>query len=173
MAKCWRWYIPIIHSDKGSRSYRDADKSLARPGRKQARKHVRGARFQQNRDERRHQVSFLVRLRTHQHPCSMTIAGLHIDLSLKVRLYVYLCLQFCRSRSGVAEDFILLGNNIMTRGKRIPTYRNNAISSSSQRVDVVSKLRNRIARWSSILPKDRFVKKAIPLFDSTCNRIAV
>ena len=30
--------------------YRDADKFLARPGRKQARKHVRDARFQQHRD---------------------------------------------------------------------------------------------------------------------------
>jgi len=39
-----------------------ADKSLARPGRKQARKHVRRrARFQQNRDANCHQVSFPAR----------------------------------------------------------------------------------------------------------------
>ena len=40
-------------------SYRGADKSLARPGRKQARKHVKGrARFQQHRDASCHQVFF-------------------------------------------------------------------------------------------------------------------
>ena len=39
-----------------------ADKSLARPGRKQAGKHVRRrARFQQNRDANCHQVSFPAR----------------------------------------------------------------------------------------------------------------
>jgi len=37
--------------------YRGADKSLARPGRKEARKHVRRrARFQQHRDASCHQV---------------------------------------------------------------------------------------------------------------------
>ena len=42
-----------------NRFYRGADKSLARPGRKQARNHVRDARnFQQNRDASCHQVSF-------------------------------------------------------------------------------------------------------------------
>ena len=35
-----------------------ADKSLARPGRKQARNHVRDARFQQHRDASRQQVLF-------------------------------------------------------------------------------------------------------------------
>ena len=40
-------------------SYRGADKSLARPGRKQARKHVRRrARFQQHRDASCHKVFF-------------------------------------------------------------------------------------------------------------------
>ena len=33
-------------------TYRGADKSLAQPGRKQARKHVMDARFQQHRDAR-------------------------------------------------------------------------------------------------------------------------
>jgi len=43
-------------------SYRGAGKSLARPGRKQARKNARRrARFQQNRDASCHQVSFLTR----------------------------------------------------------------------------------------------------------------
>jgi len=37
-------------------TYRGADKSLARPGRKQAQKHVRDARFQQHRDASCHQV---------------------------------------------------------------------------------------------------------------------
>jgi len=36
------WYRNIIESE--SSNYRDADKSLARPGRKQSRKHVRDAR---------------------------------------------------------------------------------------------------------------------------------
>ena len=41
--------------------YRDADKSLARPGRKQAQKHVRDEReFKQNRDASCHQVTFLL-----------------------------------------------------------------------------------------------------------------
>ena len=38
--------------------YRDADKSLARPGRKQARNHVRDARFPQHRDASCNQVFF-------------------------------------------------------------------------------------------------------------------
>jgi len=39
--------------------YRGADKALSRPGRKQARKRVRGrARFQQHRDSSCHQVFF-------------------------------------------------------------------------------------------------------------------
>ena len=39
--------------------YRGADKSLARPGRRQARKHVKGrARFQQHRDASCHQAFF-------------------------------------------------------------------------------------------------------------------
>jgi len=42
--------------------YRGADKSLARPGRKQARRHIRRrARFQQHRDASRPQVSFPAR----------------------------------------------------------------------------------------------------------------
>ena len=40
--------------------YRGADKSLARPGRKQARKYVRDARFQQYRDASCHQVFFFL-----------------------------------------------------------------------------------------------------------------
>ena len=41
--------------------YRGADKSLARPGRKQARKHVRRReRFQQHRDGICHQVFFFL-----------------------------------------------------------------------------------------------------------------
>ena len=39
--------------------YRGADKSLDRTGTKQARKHVRYARFQQNRDANCHQGFFL------------------------------------------------------------------------------------------------------------------
>ena len=39
--------------------YRGADKSLARPGRKQARKHVMDARFQQHRDASRQVFFFL------------------------------------------------------------------------------------------------------------------
>jgi len=39
-------------------NYRSADKSLARPGRKQARKNVRDALFQQHRDASCHQVFF-------------------------------------------------------------------------------------------------------------------
>jgi len=42
-------------------TYRGADKSLARPGRQLVRKHVRDARFQQNRDASCHQVSFPAR----------------------------------------------------------------------------------------------------------------
>jgi len=72
--------------------YRGADKSLARPGRKQARKHVKDARDFNNIETRaiikvffsckaRHLkkftpfwqkhylISFLVELRTYQHPC--------------------------------------------------------------------------------------------------------
>jgi len=42
--------------------YLGADKSLARPGRKQARKNVRrSARFQQHRDASSHQFSFPAR----------------------------------------------------------------------------------------------------------------
>ena len=75
--------------------YRGADKFLARPGRKQARKHVRGARDFNNMETRavikffspckarlrrkltlfwqKHQlVSFLVGLRTYQHPGNMS-----------------------------------------------------------------------------------------------------
>ena len=40
--------------------YRGADKSLTRPGKKQARKHVRDARFQQHRDASCHQVLFFL-----------------------------------------------------------------------------------------------------------------
>jgi len=40
------------------RIYRGADKSLARSGRKQARKHVGRTRFQQHRDANYHQVFF-------------------------------------------------------------------------------------------------------------------
>ena len=41
--------------------YRGVDKSLARPGRKQARKHVKEARFQRHRDASCRQVSLSAR----------------------------------------------------------------------------------------------------------------
>ena len=51
----WKVYAVIDQT-----VYRGADKSLARPGRKQARKHVTDARFQQHRDASCHQVFFFV-----------------------------------------------------------------------------------------------------------------
>jgi len=65
--------------------YRDADKSLARPGRKQAQKHVRDPRDFNNIETRTvikfffpasqgaGGNSFLVGLRTYQHPCKYKI----------------------------------------------------------------------------------------------------
>ena len=52
---------PICCPETSVRNYRGADKPLARPGRKQARKHVRRrARFQQHRDASSHQVFFFL-----------------------------------------------------------------------------------------------------------------
>ena len=52
---------PIRCPETSVRNYRGADKPLARPGRKQSRKHVRRrARFQQHRDASSHQVFFFL-----------------------------------------------------------------------------------------------------------------
>ena len=57
-----------IHLNRADSNYWDADKSLARPGRKQARKHVRRrARFQQHRDASCHQVFFPARQGVEDH----------------------------------------------------------------------------------------------------------
>ena len=88
---CWsRW---TLYYDSGEEQYRDADKSLARPGRKQAQKHVRNARNFNNIETRavikffpparqgaegnsRHSdrnislFPFLVSLKTYDHPCN-------------------------------------------------------------------------------------------------------
>jgi hypothetical protein len=54
-------FIPGRAKDLSAPLYRGADKSLARSERKQARKHVREARFQQHRDASSHQVFFPAR----------------------------------------------------------------------------------------------------------------
>jgi len=65
---CWKTYLNSMTLQNYRkqpyctlRTYRGADKSLDRPGRKQTRKHVRDARFQQYRDASYHQIFF--------HPC--------------------------------------------------------------------------------------------------------
>ena len=93
--------------------YRGADKSLARPGRKQVRKHVRDARYFNKIQTRpvikflflqgkapkeikpfwqKHlRVSFLVGLRTYQHPCIMCVES---KAAIWVELWALLSTQY-------------------------------------------------------------------------------